>query len=208
MTIVPSQHSLSLVQEISEKINNQTFHHHFHVLYDIANTFPENYNIKYVEIGCYAGASACLLLQRPNTTVVAIDLGWPIAPEIVTKNVKALNHHKNNFYYINGNSQSVETQSLLKETVEDVDILFIDGDHFYQGVINDFLLYEKMVRAGGYIVFDDYNDLEFSPEVKHAVDDVVKLYGEKYTVIGTLPNHQKARPEEMQNGNVFILRKI
>ena len=153
--------SLDLVLEITKKINNQTFHHHYHILYDIANTFDDAIN--YVEIGCYAGGSACLMLQRPKTNVVSIDLGRPINPKIVYENVKNLNVHSNSYNYLEGSSQSENMVNRLKEIVQNINILFIDGDHSYNGVINDFNLYEKMVVSGGYIVFDDYYDNTSSP---------------------------------------------
>jgi hypothetical protein len=34
------------------------------------------------------------------------------------------------------------------------DILFIDGDHSYQGVIDDFNNFNEFVSIGGFIVFD------------------------------------------------------
>jgi hypothetical protein len=64
-----------------------------------------------------------------------------------------------------------------------------------------------MVKNGGYIIFDDYNDYEFSPEVKVAVDEILtKIDG--YEIIGTLDNEFNARPENLKNGNCFIIRKI
>lgn len=40
------------------------------------------------------------------------------------------------------------------------DILFIDGDHSYEGVKNDTLNYLDLVRSGGYFVFHDTNHIE------------------------------------------------
>jgi plasmid rolling circle replication initiator protein Rep len=37
--------SLELTKRISNEIENQTFHHHYHVLFDIANTFKKTKNI-------------------------------------------------------------------------------------------------------------------------------------------------------------------
>lgn len=202
-----TQQSLNLTQEISDKINDQTFHHHYHILYDIANTYPEDQVITYVEIGCYAGGSACLMLQRPNTKVISIDLGHPISPSIVHDNVAQLNHLKNPYYYIQGNSQTYETVDLLKDITQEIDILFIDGDHSYQGVINDFLLYKDLVKPEGYIVFDDYNDFKYSPEVKVAVDAIIPTITEQYDIIGTLSNTYNARPDWIKEGNDFIIRK-
>jgi predicted O-methyltransferase YrrM len=37
----------------------------------------------------------------------------------------------------------------------DVDAMFIDGDHTYAGVKQDYEMYESLVRAGGIIAFHD-----------------------------------------------------
>jgi cephalosporin hydroxylase len=203
-----TQQSLNITQRISDQINNQTFHHHYHILYDIAELYPKHYNLIYVEIGCYAGGSACLMLQRPNTRVISIDLGTPIDESIVHTNINKLNKFNNSYNYLKGNSQTYEMVNKLKKLINEIDILFIDGDHSYQGVINDFLLYEKLIKKGGYIVFDDYNDSQYSPEVKIAVNDIIPIIIEKYNIIGTLPNIFKARPNIMVEGNNFIIQKI
>jgi cephalosporin hydroxylase len=202
-----THHSLNLTREISDKIEDQTFHHHYHILYDVANSYPEDYRLTYVEIGCFAGGSACLMLQRPNTQVISIDLGSPIPPETVYNNVKKLNKFNNQYDYLKGNSQTYEMVDNLKKIISEIDILFIDGDHSYQGAMNDFLLYEGLVKSGGYIVFDDYNDSQHSPEVKIAVDDIVSAITGTYDIIGTLPNTFGARPNTMLEGNDFIIRK-
>jgi cephalosporin hydroxylase len=199
--------SLVITQTISDQINNQTFHHHYYILYDIASTYPIDYEVKYVEIGCYAGGSACLMLQRPNTRVISIDLGTPIDENVVLTNVNKLNKLNNSYNYIKGNSQTHEMVSRFKELINEIDILFIDGDHSYQGVVNDFLLYEGLVKVGGYVVFDDYNDSQHSPEVKTAVDNMIPTIVDRYEIVGTLPNTFNARPDWLKDGNGFIIRK-
>lgn len=198
--------SLELIQRISDSMEGKTFHHHFHILYDI----PIKENGFYVEIGCYAGASACLMLQKEKINVISIDLGYPISEDVVHRNVKKFNSSTDNtFTYLRGNSQTQETVDRLKSITNLIDILFIDGDHSRQGVFNDFNLYKELVASGGYIVFDDYNDKEFSPEVKSAVDDIVcELNPAEYESIGTIPNLLRARPIIMSEGNCFILRKL
>ncbi len=198
--------SLEILRTINDQIlNDQTFHHHYHILYDIADEL--NTDFKYLEIGAYAGGSACLMSLHPNCKhIVSIDLGTPILPTVAINNVHKCN--PNCLYdYIQGNSQSHEMYELVKNTIGVVDILFIDGDHSYQGVINDFLLYENLVRPGGYIIFDDYMDSKYSPEVKSAVDGLVSTYGELYEIIGTIANSTGARPSDMQINNEFVIRK-
>lgn len=56
-----------------------------------------------------------------------------------------------------GNSQNVETlkrvESLFFE--REVDFLFIDGDHSYEGVKKDFKMYYPLVKKGGIICLHD-----------------------------------------------------
>jgi len=202
-----TEESLNLTKSISDKIDNKTFHHHYHILYDIANTYPSDYLVNYVEIGCYAGGSACLLLQRPKTNVLSIDLGNPIDPSVVVNNVKNLNVHNNQYTYVRGNSQTDETYNNVLKCVNQIDILFIDGDHSEFGARKDFDMYSPLVKENGYIIFDDYNDPQNSPGVKIAVDKLVSTIGDNYEIIGTLPNVFKARPEDVNDGNCYILRK-
>lgn len=203
-----TEESLKLTQKISDEIENKTFHHHYHILFDIANSYDTQQPITYVEIGCYAGGSACLMLQRPNTKVISIDLGFPISQNIVETNVKKLNIYSNSFTYIKGNSQDLTTLSKLKTIADSIDILFIDGDHNFNGVIKDFLMYSDLVKTDGYIIFDDYNDSKYSPQVKPAVDSLLKNITSTYEIIGSIENTFNARPGEMKEGNCFIIRKI
>jgi predicted O-methyltransferase YrrM len=208
MQINHTKKSLDIVEHISSEINNKTFHHHYHILYDIAQTYDPSISLNYVEIGCYAGGSACLMLQRPNTNVISIDLGHPISQEIVYSNVTKLNKHNNRYLYLQGNSQLQETVDKLRDEIDAIDILFIDGDHSYNGVTNDFNLYEPLVAPGGFIIFDDYNDHIHSPQVKSAVDTIVTNLNSSYVIIGTLDNLYSARPSELLSGNCFIIKKL
>ena len=202
-----TKESLSLAEKISNEMDGKTFHHHYHILYDIVNLFPKDQNLTYVEIGCYAGGSSCLILQRPNTEVFAIDLGTPVPQSVVMKNVHKFNIHNNKFEYIQGNSQQIVTLDKLKSLIDEIDVLFIDGDHSAQGVKNDFSMYSPMVKQGGYVVFDDYLDKVHSPQVRGAVDDIVSNIS-GYEIIGNLPNIFGARPLSLQEGNCFIIKKV
>lgn len=201
-----TEESLNIARKISNEMYGETFHHHYHILYDIIKTYPDDYHLNYVEIGCYAGGSASLVCQRKNTNIFSIDLGTPISPEIPIKNIEKFNIFNNHYEYIQGDSQKIETIEKLKTFIDYIDVLFIDGDHSSNGVKNDFELYSPMVKNGGYIVFDDYNDYKFSPEVRPTVDRIISTL-DGYEIIGTLTNTFKARPESLLDGNCFIIRK-
>jgi predicted O-methyltransferase YrrM len=201
--MIATENSLNLLRDISARMEGNTFHHHSHLLYDL----PMRENGYYVEIGCFAGATACLMLHKEKINVISIDLGHPIPQSMVQENIKRFNVHNNSFIYLEGNSQSQDMVNQLKKITQEIDILFIDGDHTKEGVMNDFLLYHKMVVPGGYVVFDDYNDHEYSPEVKPTVNAIVKNTNE-YEIIGTIENIHGARPRTLLEGNCFVMRKL
>lgn len=205
--IQSTQYSLDLTQKISGEIKNLTFHHHYHILYDVVNTYPTDYQVNYVEIGCYGGGSASLVLQRPNTRVISIDLGGPIPMQTAVNNINKLNIHSNPYTYIKGNSHSLQTVENLKSHLSEIDVLFIDGDHSVEGVKKDFDIYEKFVKLGGYVVFDDYNDHKHSPGVKIGVNQLLPEIEKNYDIIGTIPNTLGARPIDRKEGNCFIIKK-
>ena len=64
-----------------------------------------------------------------------------------------------NIRLIQGNSYFDETEKKLENTIgnKKLDLLFIDGDHTLDGVKNDFERYNKYVKKGGFIIFDDYH---------------------------------------------------
>lgn len=202
----PTIDSLNLVAALATEV--PTIHYHHHILYDIICSYPEDYEVNYVEIGCFAGASSCLMLQRPNTNVFAIDLGVPIPKSTVLLNVLNHNIHLNFFTYIEGNSHTKEIVDKLKEVCSHIDILFIDGGHFKEDVIQDYSLYNEMIVKDGYMVFDDYNDFIHSPEVRIAVDHLCSRIGEYYQIIGTFKNTLEAKPKELLEGNCFVMRKL
>jgi hypothetical protein len=77
-------------------------------------------------------------------------------------------------------------------------LVHIDGGHETRNVLLDFLLYAPLVLRGGFLVFDDYSDYQFSPKVKPSVDLLIEAgLVEDFEIIGQL----KEFP------NSFVLRK-
>jgi len=198
-----TENSLNIVKKITEKI--PSFHHHYHILYDIANNIKKD-TINYVEIGAYAGASAILMLHNKNVKVISIDIGKPIGKQKVLNNINIF-FSEERFKYIQGNSQNQKTIDELLKITNEIDILFIDGDHSFEGVIKDFENYSNFVSKNGFIVFDDYR-CPICVQVKPAVDKIVKdLDKNKFEVIGAMENIYGAHPKK-NKGNCFIVKKI
>lgn len=106
------------------------------------------------EIGTADGGTNFLLSQAIPSThfMVGVDL--------YVKNRSKLHYFSKpnqQMNYINGSSYGAGTVDKVKHLLGDkkLDLLFIDGDHSYEGVKQDFLKYRHLVRDGGIIVFHD-----------------------------------------------------
>lgn len=198
---------------IAKEMLGKTFHHHYHLLYDLRTLLgPE---IKtYTEIGVFYGGSLALMMHHPyETNLVGIDgFFFENQYETLQKNVDKYNSQNRNVTIHKANSHSIEFVEQLKQEGFKTDILFIDGDHFLNGVLLDFELFSQFVNVGGYIVFDDYHDRFYSPEVKLAVDSIVDSIttGQTsgYKIIGSLPNFLGVHPNFLTDYNEFIIQKI
>jgi predicted O-methyltransferase YrrM len=139
----------------------------------------------YLEIGVHNGGSMSLLLTNNNSkNLFGIDLFEHmydinkhknkekydkyqyfkrdnLAISKTTKNLNTIKSKFNNnasLKLIQGNSYFNNTEEEFKKLCNcEIDLLFIDGDHTLDGVKNDFEIYSKYVRVGGFIIFDDYH---------------------------------------------------
>jgi len=133
----------------------------FAALLEIASWEPRLQTI--LEIGSAVGGT--LLGWRrafPDARVLAVDLpGGPYssgAPIVTPEGVEL----------IVGDSHKPETLAAVKAALgdEQVDLLFIDGDHTFMGVRNDFAMYGPLVRPGGIIAFHDICQHPAMPDVE------------------------------------------
>jgi cephalosporin hydroxylase len=205
-----AKESINKVNYIISNMNGKTFHNHYHILYDICSSLEKN-NLTYLEIGAYGGGSASLVsLHESVSKVYSIDIGQPIKKEIPINNVNKFKHHNCSYEYIEGDSKSQNIINYVHENVKNIDVFFIDGDHTYNAVIQDFNNYKELVVSGGYIVFDDYRDSTHSPDVFHAVNKIVEeINKDEFDIIGTLNYDLLSETNQPNLGgsNEFILRK-
>lgn len=116
-----------------------------------------------LEIGTCRGGTLCLLsrLAVPDATIISVDLpGGPFGGgyNFVRESLFKLFPQKNQeLHLIKADSHSPYTKhrvlSLLNNRA--LDLLFIDGDHTYEGVSKDFWVYGPLVRPGGLIALHD-----------------------------------------------------
>ena len=133
-----------------------------------------------VEIGTADSGTHLLLseLVYSQKTMVAIDL------EIRNrKSLSAINSNNDNRLFITGSSHSEGTHSQLSTLLKKkkIDLLFIDGDHSYEGVKKDFELYKSSVSKNGIVAFHDIVPDSFSRtgvKTSSYVGEVPKFWNE------------------------------
>ena len=123
----------------------------------VATLRPE----KVMEIGTFQGGTLCVLcrLSSPTADIISVDLpggkfggGYSAIRSLLYRSFckcfQAL-------HLIRGDSHSNEVLTKVKSISQSLDILFIDGDHTYEGVKRDFFAYSPLIRAGGIVAFHD-----------------------------------------------------
>jgi cephalosporin hydroxylase len=115
-----------------------------------------------IEIGTAQGGVFWLLCQltSPGASLISLDLppkdrfsGGKTRPI----DLKSFKQTDQTVYAVHGNSHSSEVFDKVQAILagRQVDLLFIDGDHTYDGVRSDYLMYQPLVRSGGLIAFHD-----------------------------------------------------
>lgn len=123
-----------------------------------------------LEIGTASGASA-LTMSHFADCLITIDTSTPDDLSVFDKCRDACEFHR-----IVGNSHGNYALKHTKRFLHHrkVDVLFIDGDHSYEGAKFDFDRYSKFVAPGGIIALHDI--VEFHD--KDLECDVYKLWNE------------------------------
>jgi cephalosporin hydroxylase len=86
-------------------------------------------------------------------------------------------------HFVNGSSYDLQTVHRVQEILQQrpIDVLFIDGDHRYDGAQADFNLFSPLVRSGGQIAFHDIVPdfkTQFGRDTGRWAGDVPKLWQE------------------------------
>ena len=116
-----------------------------------------------LEIGTAKGGTLFLFsrIASDDATLISIDLprgrfggGYPIWKIPL---YKSFARKDQKIYLIREDSHNQETLKKVKNILNDkkIDFLFIDGDHSYEGVREDYQMYSKLVKRGGIIAFHD-----------------------------------------------------
>jgi predicted O-methyltransferase YrrM len=116
-----------------------------------------------IEIGTAYGGTLFLFARvlSPDSTIISLDLpegmlggGYKSFKSPFYMNFAEKNQH---IHLLRNDSHSPLSLSEVKSILlgQKLDFLFIDGDHTYDGVKQDYQMYAPLVRKGGLIVFHD-----------------------------------------------------
>lgn len=170
-----------------------------------SNWFPfvpvQNTPIRYAEIGAFYGANllsvAATYGVHPDSVLIAID-PWidydqypeykgeqPSIYETFQRNIAASDHAdkievKRGFSY--DVLQTMEDNSL--------DIVYVDGNHESEFILEDGVLAFRKLKVGGYLIFDDYGWA--GEQTTLPIDSFVKVYSKRIRYLG------------LSDGQVFI----
>lgn len=144
------------------------------ILYELSKSLKEK--SKVVEIGSYIGASSCFIadaLLTNDSTLYCIDT-WD--NDAMTEGKKDTyitfkentREFKNNIVMVRGMSGDVVGE-IERLTENHVDLLFIDGDHSFEGVKLDWDKYSPMLKSGSIVIFHDYG---WATGVQKVVDEL------------------------------------
>jgi predicted O-methyltransferase YrrM len=140
-----------------------------------------------VEIGTSMGGTLYLWtrLAPPDALIISVDLpggkfGGGYSP-LRTPLYRRFARERQRLHLMRANSHEPSTITELKRLLggRAVDFLFIDGDHTYEGVKQDWEMYSPLVRPGGLVAFHDVAGNYDDTQVKKLWDAVKAGYSHR-----------------------------
>ncbi|MCT7516354.1 glycosyltransferase family protein [Aliarcobacter cryaerophilus] len=166
--------SINILEDVSHIFTHLTDNEKIK-LFELTCSLANNSNV--VEIGSYFGASSSLIAKGlPNKSKLYCIDSWE--NDAMTERKKDTfeeftsntSQYKERIIPIRG--MSFDVINIIKEKVNNkIDMLFIDGDHSYEGVKKDWDLYSPMLQSGSIVVF---HDVGWANGVKRVIREDVK----------------------------------
>lgn len=159
-------------------------------LYELAKNGPGSGTI--LEIGSWTGGSSVALSLGSSDAgrgkIYAVDISFQ--PEYL-QTLKDNNVAENVFIYQLSSQEMAVNWTYVAGKQKKIRLLWIDGDHSYNGVTRDILNWSRYIEEGGMIVLHDYNPKH--PDVIRAVYELIIQSGEysDFTVINGIFSARK-----------------
>jgi predicted O-methyltransferase YrrM len=116
-----------------------------------------------LEIGTLGGGTFFLLSHVASKEALLLSVDLPFGrfgggyPKWRSELIRSFARGNQQIQLLAADSHSLDTVHQIKQLLKgsQLDFLFIDGDHRYEGVKADFQMYSALVRPGGLIAFHD-----------------------------------------------------
>jgi len=139
------------------------------------------------EVGVFRGRNARTMFREiPELKLIGVEAYDDQPSSTRHKTVPRYDHNREAAAVRLRNRNFTLIEKFSEIAVQDIpydslDFVYIDGDHSYDYVMTDIILYSRRVRPGGIVSGHDYigpNDYrhKFDINVKEAVDDYTKLH--------------------------------
>ena len=156
----------------------------------VAEALEKEEKLDYMEIGALYGVNAIVVYDLASTLfkdchITMIDplegyygdnkrdpcTGLPITEKVILKNMELHKISQKSYTLIK--EYSTDRAAFSEAKKKTYNYLFIDGDHSYEGIKEDFEKYSPLLRSNGYLLIDDYGNPNW-PDVTKFVDKVIK----------------------------------
>ena len=137
-----------------------------------------------LEIGTSMGGTLYLWtrLAQPDALIISVDLpggkfGGGYSP-LRTPLYERFSREQQQLHLLRASSHDESTIAEVRRLLggRSVDFLFIDGDHTYEGVKQDWEMYSPLVRPGGLVAFHDIAGNYDDTQVKSLWDAIKTKY--------------------------------
>lgn len=144
-----------------------------------------------LEIGTANGGTLSRWFEIPSVrTIISLDLpegihggsGYKERTYVISDAIEQANMSGKEFYPVNGNSKDLYVINRISELLNGrtIDFLFIDGDHNYEGVKQDFEIYKQFLSKESLVAFHDIIDSEYHREQDCMVSEFWKELKNEY----------------------------
>jgi hypothetical protein len=165
------------------------------VIYRLANNWLDfiprtNDKINYLEIGAFLGANVYsvekIYASNENSTLTVIDpwIDYDEYDEYQTEQESNYNLFIHNTKEIKDKLNIIRDFSfnaLIKLEDNSFDMIYIDGNHNPEYVLEDAVLSFRKLKVGGYLIFDDVN----WGDVDLGINAFTSAYAKKIKILGT-----------------------
>lgn len=131
-------------------------------IWESISPYIKNKPCHFCEIGSYEGRSTIWFINNfcnvEGSSMTCIDI--KMRPNLL-KNLSNINTKKIEINLIN---QKLDPQYIFKNKL---DCCYIDGDHSYEGTLHDIKNIWDNIAYNGFVIFDDYDQIEIQEAVKN-----------------------------------------